>query len=502
MSEKLFDVTIVGGGVGGLTCGSFLAKNGLKVLLLEKHSRVGGYCNSWERKGFRFDGGAEAILGCGEGGYVRRILEGLGVVSDLDFNRILPFEHIITPDFELSLATLPEFKEGLLKIFPEEEKAIETYFKTVLKIQKAVISIGTGAPSSFFAKLKFALKNLTAAKYYKKTFAELLDNCGITKDKIKLRGLLTTHWAWLGTPPSRTWSYMAGIVYLDALMNGLWHVEGGIQKLPDALADSMQKHGGVIRTKTGVEKILVEDGEAKGVKLEDGEKIRSKYVVSNADTKATFLELVGKEHLEKDFARKIEEVSQSFSGFIVYLGVEMDIKWKYPFTALIKEYDAEKMFEKIQKGELVKDFIAVRIPSLIDPSYAPQGKHTVNILTIQPYSYQNAWNTKKGKGEEYKKLKEKITDQLIEEAEDILPGLSDHIIVKDAATPITFERYTGNSEGGWYGPLPDEKGFPILSEETPISNLFLAGHNAGGGGVPSVIISGWRTATSILTKTI
>lgn len=151
-------------------------------------------------------------------------------------------------------------------------------------------------------------------------------------------------------------------------------------------------------------------------------------------------------------------------------------------------------------GQPANAVLMIRLHSLLDPSQAPEGKGTVGIVACLPYDYGQDWNPGKEceKGEEYEALKERVGERLVSSAERVIPGLSQSVVYKRIATPITLEEATGNSFGsgmGWY----PEPGGKMRSQKTPIRNLYQAGHwTFPGGSVPAVMASGRNAAQLVL----
>ncbi|MEM2794344.1 MAG: hypothetical protein QXY49_00660, partial [Thermofilaceae archaeon] len=222
-----------------------------------------------------------------------------------------------------------------------------------------------------------------------------------------------------------------------------------------------------------VDRVLVEKGEVKGVKA--GDKVfKAPIVVSNANAKNTFLELVGEENLNPSFAEHIKSAKMSPSAFMVFLGVNMDLTG-YP--TLIADID---------------NGVEIVINSNADPGMAPKGKASVTLLTLANYHDFPERETS-----EYLKVKEKLAWDLIRKAEKTIPGLSQHIEVLDAATPKTFERYTLTPEGAIYS-LDQSIGVKRPFFKTPVKGLYLAGASTfPGAGIEAVVISGIICANDI-----
>jgi len=230
--------------------------------------------------------------------------------------------------------------------------------------------------------------------------------------------------------------------------------------------------GGRVLVRHRVDKIIVEDGRVKGVRV-GGKVFRSTIVVSNANAKTTFLELVGEEHLDRGFVEYIRGLKMSPSCFMVFLGLDMDLSG-YP--TLIKDLD---------------EGCDVVVNSNADSSLAPRGGASVTILMGANYEFPERGT------EEYLRKKMEMTEMLIRKAERAIPGLSSHIVICDAATPKTFERYTSMPEGAIYA-FDQSIGTKRPYFKTPIKGLYLVGASTfPGGGVEAVVISGIICANDI-----
>ena len=278
-----------------------------------------------------------------------------------------------------------------------------------------------------------------------------------------------------------------------------YYPKGGAQALADVFAKGVTKHGGELVLKTQVKNIVVEDGKAAGVNLADGTKVRPRYIVSNADGRQTFINLIGEQHLNPKFVRELKETRLTDPVFLVSLGVDMDLK-AMGFNGTTIVYNRSDNLNHLWSGDPEKCSLWIMMHSLHDPSQAPDGMATVQIMTPFTYNYTGYWKKEKDgtRGKEYSELKEALADKLITAVEEIIPQLSQHIVCKDIATPLTFERYTLNSEGashGWF-PVPGAK---MRSQKTPIKNLYHAGHwTFPGFGIFSVVLSGRNAAQLVL----
>jgi all-trans-retinol 13,14-reductase len=239
------------------------------------------------------------------------------------------------------------------------------------------------------------------------------------------------------------------------------------------LKEFIESHGGNVLVKHKVDRILTENKKVSGVQV--GEKVfRSPVVVSNVNARTTFLELIGGGELDKDFIERIKGLKMSPSCFAVFLGVNMNLSG-YPTLIKNLDYGYE-----------------IAINSNADPGLAPKGKASITILTSANY---HEFPERGAEG--YPKKKKEFAEKLIKKAEKAVPGLSEHIIVQDAATPKTFERYTGMPEGAIYA-FDQSIGVKRPYFKTPIEGLYLVGASTfPGGGVEAVVISGIICANDI-----
>jgi all-trans-retinol 13,14-reductase len=303
-----------------------------------------------------------------------------------------------------------------------------------------------------------------------KTFKQKLDEYFKNDD---LKGTLCVLLGYLGTSAEETPASSALTAVVSYYLYGGYFPKGGAQNFANALKEVVEKNGGRVLTRHKVEEILIEKGKVKGVRVKN-KVFKSPIVVANANAKTTLLELVKPEYLDKEYINYIKSLKMSSSVFMVFLGVDMDLK-NYP--TIIDNID--------------EDF-GIVINSNADPSLAPSHKSSVTIITGANYYDFLELGTK-----EYLEKKKRIAESLIRKAEQIIPNLSSHIIVQDAATPKTFERYTSMPEGAIYSfdQSVDTKR-PYF--KTPIKGLYLASASTfPGGGIEAVVISGMICANDI-----
>ncbi len=496
MDSENYDVIIIGSGMGGLGSGLTLQNHNpkLKTLILEQHSIPGGYVNGFRRKGYYFDSGAEGLVFCGDGQLFKLALDELGVKQE--FILIDPVETLYFPDKKIVMyGDEKKYQSELIKHFPDNKDGIIRFFQVVKSIMDEFHSVVKGKfEPSFKELLRIVFTCPNMRKNATKSFDNLLNEY-ITNNQ--LRDVLAIYSLWLGVLPSKIRAIQAAVVFFSPYYYGHYYPKGGMLAFAKNMVNAYSKQGGELRYRTKVKKIIIENGKATGVELENGTELRAKWIVSNSDLSKTALELVGKEHLPSEYIEFISKMEKSITGFAVFLGLNTHLKDTPSHIAY--NLKTEKYLERVAGGRYDPEEVLIRIPDKIDPSLRNDKGSSVILLTVAPYDFEKNWGSgKDGKRTaKYKEIKEKYSQQLIQLAEEVIPDLSKHIVVKETATPLTFESYTLNTEGSWYG---FKKGYKKPKQQTPIKHLLLAGGNVKGAGVPTCFFSGIKAGQIILKK--
>jgi phytoene dehydrogenase-like protein len=267
----------------------------------------------------------------------------------------------------------------------------------------------------------------------------------------------------------------------------------GICTVVAALARQIEAHGGQIFTRRAAEKIVVEDGQVRGVVDATGTLLPAEVVVASGAAKETFFNLVGEEHLPAGFADKVRGQPLMDSVFMVHLGVDMDPS---PYvhgatTYYYGTYDIEGGIAEAKRGvyhEGRAGFV-VHVPTLSSPERAPAGQHAITIYTICPNRLaEGSWTEQK----------EVYADRLIGHAERYLPGLSRHVRTRAILTPEDFQARTFSDHHA-FGGLAPIMGAARLPHQTPVAGLWFVGaQSESGGGVNSVVPAAYKTAQRIL----
>ena len=331
-----------------------------------------------------------------------------------------------------------------------------------------------------------------------KTLADLL---GSFVKNPSLQNALSAQWGFYGLPPSKLSGFYYAIAFAEYLKNGSFYIKPRSQALSNALASAIEASGGKVLYGTLAERILVKDGAVTGVELSGGKTLPARAVVSNASALTTFKEMLPQEILPPDYLKKIEEYRPSISTFIVWLGLNQELKgkfkdYKYPVTS---GQGPEADYQFSLKGDVEKGTFGITLYDSAFEGYSKPGTSTLKLLFLSGYEPWRKFEAdyRAGRKEAYNKEKERWTDILIQRAEkEIIPGLSSMIEVKDSATPLTNWYFTRNTEGAIYGfeQAMNNAYMNRIDNRTPVKGLYLASAWGNpGGGYTAVLRSGQIT---------
>ena len=496
--DNTYDVIVIGAGLGGLSTAATMAKNGKKVLIIEKHDKVGGYATAFTREGYKFDVSLHNIGPLNSS--LKKIFDDLEIIKKVDYVPYNNFQRVIFPEHDFTIpAGDNKFVEELVKLFPHEENGIRELFKEIKITRQGFeefeeLSL-TGDPEKMINPM-MAVKYPQFVEFVDKTLDEIVDS--YVKDE-KLKGLIGNFWWYVGLPPEKTASLIYFVTFINYFENAGGYIKGTSQELSDAFADIVKGNGGRVILETEVKKILIADGKAEGVLTDQGEIFYADLVISNANAVDTFVGLTDEDQIKKRIRRKVSNLEYSLSAIQLYLGLDCDpaeFGMKDHSFAVFYDYDHEKNYQWILEGNYENTFFSCTNYTMIDKDSTPEGK---GIITLIGLDHIKNWSDLSEY--EYNKKKDEVTNIFIKKAEKYMPGLSKHIVVKELGTPKTMQRYTFNPEGSIYGPshITDQSGMRRLPSYTSTKGLFIVGSTIyPGGGYPSVIGSGYKTAKMIL----
>ncbi len=509
MAKIMVDIIVIGAGLGGLMAGAKLAAGGLKVCVLEKKALPGGTSYVFRRKGYAFPMGP---LSFSFPGRVRSFLSQAGIETPIAFKRSEFELKIPSLDIQMSLP-LKDIGRELGRLFPGDRDGIDKFIDEL----KAAIRLSgdmdlwhpdfrtdpDGAASVLpdersdetrIEKLR-ALQNTPASRTLDgliadRTVKNFLGSMGTGRPEMSMLNLASM------------WNVMSE--------EGIWFPLGGVHGIADLLRERILEKGGEIRLSTPVEKILVKNGRAVAVRTGDGQIQECRWVISNADYKTTFLDLLEPELLSAEENQFVRETPYTSSELCVYLGVRPDL---LDLEALRVDH---LFYQKEEKsvGEIDLEDFDHREFEICDwsrkaPHLAPPGKKALILRVGFPYEYFSDWRTgEKSRREGYSEFKMHLAEKLILTAESVLPGLSQAIELIESATPLTYRDWgnrRGGSIAGWSWAAHASVRIPRkLLIRTPVPGLLTAGIYAASelflGGVPTALYTGSLAADLILEE--
>lgn len=504
-----YDAIVIGSGLGAMTFGAVMAKRGKKVLLLEKHYVAGGFTHVFKRKEYEWDVGIHYV------GDVHKDFTFMSIMFDYITDHRLKWQEMDEVYDRVVLGeNVYDFKSGkenfiemLYERFPGHEAEVDKYIETVYK--------ASSKNKRFFQEKAYPSLLSTIAGpfirngYYEfsdRTTKEVLDEIS---DNDELKAVIAGQYGDHGMPPGESSFVIQSLVNKHYWKGGAFPV-GGCQRIAETIIPVIEKAGGAVAVRAGVEKIIVENGKATGVLMEDGTTLEAPMIVSGAGYLNTMGRLL-EPSVQTAIGYKPENgVPPSTSHVCLYIGLKENLRelgigntnyWVYPHNDHdrgVKEYleDPEKPFPVTY----------ISFPSLKDPEWEERypGKSTIEMITLAPYKWFEKWEDERWKhrGEEYESYKEYFSQRLLKELYKQFPQLEGKIDYYELSTPLSTKHFCNYEHGEIYGLEHPPKRFRMteLRPKTPIKNLYLTGQDIVTVGIGGAMMSGVITAAHITGK--
>ncbi len=508
-----YDAIIIGSGMGSLTTAVILAKEGYKVLVLERHYTAGGFTHVFKRKGFEWDVGIHYI---GEVQRPNAIIKKLfDYISDAklkwaDMGEV--YDKIIVGNKEYDFVKGTEnFKTKIVEYFPDEKEAVDTYVQMVFDAVKT-------SQKFYSEKALPPLIRKIFGKKMRKGFYEFSDRTtydvlsSITKNK-ELIKVLCGQYGDYGLPPKQSSFVMHASVARHYFSGGSFPI-GGSSQIVKTIDPIIERAGGTILISAEVEEIIISKNKATGIKMKDGKIFSANKIISGTGIMTTYKKLLPATISKKyNLNSHLKKLNRSVAHACLYIGLNgspEDLKlpktnyWIYP-SDLDHDAAVERYLENINAEFPV---IYISFPSAKDPDWDNRypGKSTIDIITLIPYELFDNWNGSKwmNRGEDYNTLKEKITQRLLKALYKKIPQTEGNIIHHELSTPLTTKHFINYDKGEIYGLDHSPKRFrqQFLKPKTPIKNLYLTGQDIVTAGVAAALFSGVITSAAITGKNI
>lgn len=484
-----YDYSIVGAGVGGLFTGALLASRGKKVYLAERHDKPGGYGQSFERirhvRRYIFCAQLHYVWGCLPGFPAHDVLKELKLEETLHFSGMGRdcFDRIRTPSYTFDVPIgIEQNRVKLCEMFPAHASGINKYFKTIVELNDALLSLPIGP--THLSLLRRPVKFAPLFRHAKSTLQQLFDELGFPQ---KLQTILAGQAGNILVPPNR-----ASLVMHSGMMVGYYQSAcvptNGYEHVFETLTTYIRSFPGC-RVDFSKEVIEIHPKKKNLVELntKDGDRIESKVAIYNGDPRQ--IRKLLKTQTPKSFERKLE-YTYSPSVFALYLGLkDLDLTQHGFGNFNVWHYSRENINEIYEKDYLKKSF---EQPSLFigtptthhkgttDRPMVPVGGSQMSVLTMCHYDYFKEIHNQ-GRSH-YLNAKKMLSEHMLDIVErHYIPNLRSHIDVKVTATPITNERYIGAPMGNAYGIdiTPGNYRIGKIGHRTPFANVFMIGATAG-----------------------
>jgi phytoene dehydrogenase-like protein len=483
-------IIIIGAGIAGLSAGCYGQMNGYQTQIFELHDKPGGLCTSWKRKGYTFDGCLHWLVGSSHTSNFYRVWEELGAVQGrrmINHDEFIRIEGANGKVF-IVYTDIDRLEQHMLEIAPKDKdvikeiiKGVRTFTSLELPIEKAPELYG------LIDGLKMMTKMLPFMSAMRKWKGISIENFAKRFREPFLREAFPA--IFFGLPDMPMITLMMTRAWLHQKSAG--SPEGGSLEFARAIERRYLDLGGEIHYCSRVTKILVENDQAVGVRLADGREYRSDIVISAADGRATIFDMLEGKYIND----KIRGYYEKLPIFRPMLQVSLGVTGDYSNVPHLVVYRLDKPI--VVAGETLEWFGWKHY--CFDPTLAPPGKSVVMCTGMSNYEY---WKKLYEDRKRYEAEKKQVANTIIAQLEKRFPGITEQVEVVDVATPMTYERYTGNWQGSMEGWLLTAKTLGMrMSKTLPgLGNFYMTGQWVEpGGGVPNAAMSG-RNVIQIICK--
>ncbi len=515
-----YDAIVIGSGLGGLTSGALYAKEGRRVLVLERHDKFGGAATIFERKKMEIEVGLQALDGMDADDLKINLWHKLGIADRLTTIPLKTLYCVHCPklgrDFVMPVG-VDRAIDAVVKRFPQHEKGIKRYFKVLLGIRKAVKLFESRYNRKIWWLINgplFPIRFWPLIRYERKTLGEFLQALFGNDELVKLALCANIGYY---TDDINKLSFLYFAAAQGSFHKGGGHyIYGGSQSLSDYLVNIIRSVGGEALVSRRATKILVENGQAVGVEYEKSAIIGSKIEVKNPSPKQAFapvifgnasphiLKILLPARYQNDFMRPYQDIPISTSLWIIFLGLDRkpsEFGVSHYSTFIFLEsfnslQDCTKNAELMRStpGKTISEFV------FVDYSSFDTGLKSEDLCFAVMCGIDRLSNWESLDEASYERHKSMWLNAYITKLDETYPGIAESIVYKEMATARTVRDYLNTPKGAVYGfaQEPPYSGRHRPKSKTTIKGLFLASAFASpGGGFTGAMLSGenaWRCA--------
>jgi all-trans-retinol 13,14-reductase len=508
-----YDVIVIGSGIGGLAVAAQLAKHaGKRVLVLEQHTKAGGFTHAYARKDWDWDVGVHYIGQVHrENSMIRQLFDDIGDGS-LQWEPMGEvYDTVVIGDQRWEYVTGREaWRDRMHLYFPDQTEAIDRYLEMVRE------AIG-GARTFFAEKALPGAAALIAGPWMRRKFLRHADRTlGEVLDEVTynptLKAVLAAQFGDHGLPPAKA-SFVIHAMIFNHYLGGAAYPVGGASTIAASIAPAIEAAGGAIIVNAEVESVMVEDGRAVGVSMADGREIRAPVVISDAGVPNTVFHLLpegspGREALHNT----LQSTARSASHICLYAGFDASDEelglgrsnlWVY--HSVDQDGDLERY---LADPDTPLPLAYISFPSAKDPDFANRhpGKATVEVVSIAPYERFQPWEDTKWmkRGEDYEAIKDELSARLIEVLEREVPQIAGKIAYSELSTPLSTRHFGAYDKGEIYGleHTPARFRERSLRPKTGLKGFYLTGQDVCTAGVAGALFGAVLCASSILGRNL
>ncbi len=491
-TERDNSIIIIGAGFAGLAAGIYAQMNGYKTRIFEMHDKPGGLCTSWKRKGYTIDACIHWLVGSSPKSNMHDFWEEVGITQGREFVYMDEYMHFESPDGRTLTfyADVDRLEKHLIEFSQQDSQQIKKFINAI-KICLAFDQPSKNAsfPERFIKQIRliwtFVTKGKKIQEWMKITGKEFAAGF---KDPL-LKSAFDEIWI----PEFSILFMFFTFAYMHKRNAG--YPLGGSMPMSKALEDRYKALGGVINYSSHVDKIIAENGKAQGIRLSDGTEHRSNIVISAADGFSTIFKMLDGKYVDE----KIRSIYDKWLPFppLIFIGLGVNRRFDdIPYSVSGFSFPLK---EQVQIGDKMRDRLPVHLYHH-DQSMAPDGCTALTVILETDYDY---WKKLHENKIEYDRKKDEVSKTVISLLEQRFPGISSQVEMTDVATPVTFERYTGNWKGSFEGWLMTPENSNVImkpmSQTLPgLNNFYMCGQWVEpGGGLPTGVMSGRRLIKSI-----